>query len=413
MNKRKILLVFVFLAAVIVLAFVYGSIVKSGSTRQISTSTSQAASPSTTQSTTSSTSLNGNLTTSIVPFNGRIVNVLNFGADSTGVKDSRSAILSALLSAEEVPGSELYFPAGTYVLKSMTSPTGDFVVTAPIRIVGAGVASTTIVNAVGQNTGVTTPPPMFLIKGTGTPSPGAASGTLVQDLKIDCAKYQSGTAIIDFADNTAIESLLVYAPTSSDKYNPNQFGVRVIAVCNRNNYQTIYRTGNIVQDVTIIGTGKGGNTELDISCQKGSSVSNVTIQGNGVDVYLSQDVTLSNLKLTGGVNGQKGFFTWVVVGSHNVTLSNIVATGEGGVIRTAPHSPSTNVTVTNEVMTDKSKYIFIGDANGVKVLDSQLGGVDFVPAVSTSNVNFVGTTFGGVRCPSIAKVNGLVGITCG
>ncbi len=409
MSGRKVrILLEVFSVLVIVVLLLTLLIKHSSNAPTVSSTTTTQGSLSTTPTTVGS----ANLTTSTVPFNGRVINVVDFGADPTGKKDSRSAISAALQSAEQKPGSELYFPAGTFYVKSVTSPIGDFVVTVPIRIVGSGVASTTLVDAAGQVTGVSSPPPMFLIKGTGTSLPGMASGTVVEGFTINSAKYQSGTAIIDFADNTEIQNLVVYAPSSSKQYNPDQFGICVIAVCNRNNYQTVYRSGNVVQNVIITGSGSAGNTELDISCQKNSSVSNLTISGNGLDVYFSQDVTLTNLNLTAGVGGQAGNFTWVVVGSHNVQLSNIVALGEGGVITAASKSTSTNITVTNEVMRDKTKELAIGDVNGFKIVDSQLGRVVFIPLVQTSNVSFVQTSYVGVKCPQNGRVGQLAGIAC-
>lgn len=63
------------------------------------------------------------------------VNVLDYGADSTGATDSTSAINSAL-SVALSSGRPLYFPSGTYSVTSATSPI--FLVTKPIRIYGDG-----------------------------------------------------------------------------------------------------------------------------------------------------------------------------------------------------------------------------------------------------------------------------------
>ncbi|MDA8195662.1 MAG: glycosyl hydrolase family 28-related protein [Actinomycetota bacterium] len=415
MKDKRIRVAIAALAFALVPAIIFGFIVKFQSSKRITTSstTSTTLASTTTQPSTSSTTVSTVPNASIVQFNGRVVNVLNFGADPTGVKDSRAAIDSALLSAEKEPGSELFFPPGTYILTSTTTKVGDFVVTTPIRIVGAGTSATKIINEVGLKTGSSSAPPVFVIKGGGSPTPSMASGTLVESLTIDCSTYISGTAVMDFADNTAIENLLVYAPKSTDNYNTDQFGVRVIAICNHSNYQTIYRTGNLVQNVSIISGGSVGNTGLDISCQLNTNVSNVTIQGNGLDVYFSRNVNLTNLRLTSGLNGEQGYFTWVVVGSHNINLSNIVTVGNGGEITPATKSLSTDITLDNEVMMSKTKDIYIGDADGVKIINSQLGGVAFTPSIRTSNVQFVGSSYSGVRCPLASKVNNLSGIACG
>ena len=406
-RKVRILLEVISVIVIVALTFTLLNRHQSTSSSVSSTTTTQIA-----NSTTSTTAGNTNPSNLSVPFNGRIVSVLDFGADPTGKTDSRLAILAALRSAEQKPGSELYFPPGTFNVSTLTTHEGEFVVTVPIRIVGSGVNSTTILDAVGQVSGFSSPPPLFLIKGSGTSLPGKASGTVVEGFTINCAKYQTGTAIIDFADNTEIQNLVVYAPSSSKQYNPDQFGIRVIAICNRNNYQTVYRSGNVVKNVTIVGSGSAGNTELDISCQKNSSVSNVSINGNGLDVYFSQNVSLSNLNLVGGSGSQSGQFTWVVVGSHNINLANVVTSGEGGVITQAAQSTSTNITVTNEIMKDKSKEFFIGDVNGIRVVDSQLGKVVFGPLVQSSDITFVNTSYLGAKCPNSEHVQQLAGVTC-
>ncbi|MGC8480268.1 MAG: glycosyl hydrolase family 28-related protein [Acidimicrobiales bacterium] len=359
-------------------------------------------------STTSTTSA----TAATVPFNGRIVNVTSFGADPTGAKDSRAAIVSALASAETKPGSELYFPAGTYVLKSVTKPLADFYVGVPIRIVGAGTGATTIIDEVGQTTGNSNPPIMFLFQGPNAPHPGGASGSLMTGFTLNAAKYQSGTPITDYANNTLIENLQVYAPTSTLSYNPNQFGVRVIAVCDHATYQSINRTGNVVANVSIIGSGIGGNTELDLSCQVNVTATNINIQGNGVDVDFCQHASLSNFTLVGGSNGDLQHTTWIVVGSHDVTLSNITTNGKGGVIMPAVKSSSSGITITHEVMKNTSGYLVIGDASGVTIEDSQLGGVAIAPLVGLSNVSIKSTSYTHTRCAAQGTVATLQGVAC-
>jgi hypothetical protein len=362
--------------------------------------------PGPTTSTTSATA-------ATVPFNGRIVNVTSFGADPTGTKDSRAAIVSALASAEKQPGSELYFPAGTYVLKSVTKPLADFYVGVPIRIVGAGIGATTIVDQVGQTTGNSNPPIMFLFLGPNAPRPGGASGSLMTGFTLNAAKYQSGTPITDYANNTLIENLQVYAPTSTLSYNPNQFGVRIIAVCDHATYQTINRSGNVVANVSIIGSGIGGNTELDLSCQVNVTATNISIQGNGVDVDFCQHATLSNFTLVGGSNGDLQHTTWIVVGSHDVSLTNVTTNGKGGVIMPAVKSSSSGITITHEVMQNQAGFLVIGDASGVTIRDSQLAGVAIAPLVNLSNVSISSTSFARTRCAAQGSVATLQGVSCG
>ncbi len=49
-------------------------------------------------------------------------NVLNFGAYSTGVNDSREAFVAAQTAAVNAGGGTVYIPAGTYLISSAITP---------------------------------------------------------------------------------------------------------------------------------------------------------------------------------------------------------------------------------------------------------------------------------------------------
>lgn len=87
---------------------------------------------------------------------GAFANVLDYGADPTGVSDSTAAINSAIAS-----GSSVYFPVGTYLT------TGNHTITNQ-TITGAGKATTIIKRSSGSND-------VFRLVGNGT----------IQDLTID------------------------------------------------------------------------------------------------------------------------------------------------------------------------------------------------------------------------------------
>lgn len=92
---------------------------------------------------------------------GAVANVLDYGADSTGVADSKTAIDNALASGIK----SVYFPAGTYkYLGQMTIPTG-------VNIFGAGMYASTI---------------DFTYAGYAVVIQGI--GSEVKDLTIDCSQ---------------------------------------------------------------------------------------------------------------------------------------------------------------------------------------------------------------------------------
>ncbi|WP_448901738.1 galactose-binding domain-containing protein [Eubacterium sp.] len=64
---------------------------------------------------------------------GMYANVVNYGADSTGAKDSTSAIQSAINAVEAAGGGTVYLPEGTYKVKPTTSNS------AALRIKGSNI----------------------------------------------------------------------------------------------------------------------------------------------------------------------------------------------------------------------------------------------------------------------------------
>ncbi len=356
---------------------------------------------------------------SIEPIGGNVIpvsslfNVLSYGADPTGQRDSTNAIIATISAAEALhDDATVYFPSGHYVLTQPPNRLFDFVIASPINIVGAGQGATIIENEVGIDSAISNPPGMFEILGSGGPTPGGADGTIIGDMTLDTRSFQSGTAITDYGNHTVVGNLTVYAPTSTPNYNGNQFGVRVIAVCNPSNVQTDYRVGNLVQNVYITGGGGGGNTELDISCQQNTVVNGATIVGNGVDVYMSRDDSLSNLNLTGGDNGSTAFFTWVITDSQNINMTNIQVTGQAGVIERSSRDTTSNVVVDNEVSNTPSAYMRIGDALSTTIENSRLGGLYLNPSQVLNGLAMTNSTFGKVYCTNLSYVTGLSGLAC-
>lgn len=50
---------------------------------------------------------------------GMYVNVVNYGADSTGAKDSTAAIQNAINAVEAAGGGTVYLPEGTYKVSQL------------------------------------------------------------------------------------------------------------------------------------------------------------------------------------------------------------------------------------------------------------------------------------------------------
>jgi hypothetical protein len=347
------------------------------------------------------------------PNHPAIYNIESFGADPTGRKDSTVAIRAAIQAAEAKPGSEVYFPPGRFILDRSSPKLFDFVISKPIEVVGAGIHRTTIVNEVGQKTpGVKLSTDMFAINVALGQQTGGGSGSTITNMTLDSASYDAGTDIMDFANHTTLSNLKVLAARSTNTYNYNSFGVRVIAICNPSTVSHIYRVDNVINNVTIVGQGSQGTTELDLSCQVGTTASNINIEGNGVDIFYCHNDTISNASLVGGMNGSTHFYTWVITGSYNIRLSHINANGIGGVIAPDVHIVSHDISITNEIMQNKSSFLYIGDSRDVSISNSSLGAIAILPKYSVSELSLKNTTYLSIKCAHSAAITGLSGLAC-
>ncbi len=345
----------------------------------------------------------------------QVVNVVSAGADPTGARDSTAAIGTAITEAESQPGSEVYFPPGRYLLDDPVRNQVDFTIDRPIRLIGAGPSRTVIVNELGaRDPAAPVATTVFEIVTNRSTGSGAGDGTTISGMTIDAATYDAGTPIMDFANHTTISDLVVDAPRSTNTYNPNAFGIRVIAVCNPSDRSRIFRTGNLVEDVTIDGSGMAGQTELDLSCQRDTTVDDVTIHGNGLDVFYCDHDTLENLNLVGSPvpAGQAPSYTWVVTGSYDITFENVHTTGSGGVIAPDVRDVTRNLLVENETMTGTGSFMSIGDSLDTTIENSHLLGIRLDPKRSLVGLDVEHTSYAGVSCPTDGQIEGLSGIAC-
>ena len=346
-----------------------------------------------------------------IPQQSGVFNVVKYGADPSGHKNSTFGIRAAIDAAQQSPGSTVFFPPGRYILQRVPNQgLFDFVINAPIHIVGSGQGVTTIVNEVGAKVpGIPHGTNIFVINSANDSTSGGGSGTTISNMTLDSRSFDAGTSIMDFGNHTVLSDLTVYAPHSTDAYNQNAFGVRVIAICNPTNRKNVIRVGNVVKNVTIIGTGGAGNTELDLSCQVDSSVDNVSITGNGMDIFYSHNDSISNVQFTAVVPTD---FSWVITGSQNIRIANVTTNNSGGKIEPDPVDLSSGILVSNEVMANPAGHLFIGDVKDVAISASKLSTIVLWPKESISGVALLNTTHGTVACKPHSSISGLAGFTC-
>lgn len=345
-------------------------------------------------------------------------NVVSYGANPHGEGDSTPAFRRAIQAAEARDGT-VWVPPGTYLLdeprhSSCQDTSAQLCIRAPITLMGAGTKYVTLVNEIGLRTpGVSHSMPMIVVLTGSGGSTGGADGTKISHLTLNSSRYEAGTDVMDFANDTVLQHLDVQAARSTNHYNPNSFGVRVIAVCNPYNYSRIYRSHNEIEDLEITGDGSTGNTELDISCQDGTSLNNVSINGNGMDIYISRNISVNGAVLT-GKSSTGTPYTWVINDSSNVSLDHITTYGSGGVI--VQHKgdfPTRDVTVEHETMEDPTNSLFIGDVVGLELDHDVLGNIAINPVVQARNINLVESTVRGeVTCHHRSLIEDLVGLSC-
>ena len=331
--------------------------------------------------------------------------VVKYGADPSGQSDSTQAIRSAIAAAAAAgPGQTVYLPVGTYLLNDNDGAKYDFSISGPDapNILGAGRDTTRVVEKVGTVAypQVADPKTVFDLS--------KVNGTTFSGLTVDTQTYNAGDTIDDTGDNTTIEHAAFLGAQ-----NRNTFTMRVIAVCNANpghNLYGVHHTGNVVNDVVLNGRGKGGNDDLDFSCQWNGTISNITDVGWGTAIYIDHNVSVTNFDFTPGP-AEIDPHGWYITNSDHITITNFVTRGAGGIIKN-PRLGSSDITIDHEQMLNSGFTLDIGDVERVTISNSTLAQLRIDPAVSAASISVVNSQVAGVSCPN-GRVTGLSGVSCG
>lgn len=198
--------------------------------------------------------------------------------------------------------------AGTCALDARLKVTGA------VTIQGAGATSTSLVQHARAS--------IFRI---------TADGVTVQDLNLDVATYNTTApqlknpdplALISNANRTTVRNIDVEAGSG--------FGIRFVGPqpC-----YTDLRTGDVITGVNATTTGKGGFASVDVDCQNGATLSNITIHGGILSLYQDQNVTLNGETFTPGPGAVTCAVPWFVTGpSQNISIDNVTSAGGAGKI---------------------------------------------------------------------------------
>jgi hypothetical protein len=241
-----------------------------------------------------------------------------------GVTNETPLIQAAVDATGKQPGGVVTLPAGVCALYGNVHLHTAYGVT----IEGAGATRTFLVQHGAQN--------IFQI---------TSPGNTVEDMNLNTYSFNPGiipirkapvpSVLFSNADNTTVMNIT--AETGSG------FGMRLTG---SNPCYAFPITGSVVSNVTMVNHGTGGFAAMDIDCQNGARLTNITIHG-GILALFNDTNTVLNTEVYYGVARCQP--AWFVTGpASNITIENVVSYSGAGVIHGSRHGGATGITVTNQ-----------------------------------------------------------------
>jgi hypothetical protein len=281
------------------------------------------------------------------------------GADPTGGVDSTQAIRDAIAVCGASTGPAPYtvvIAAGTYKLNLADCAKEDLQLNGrnPVALVGAGRATTTLVEWVGLSD-----PTPVLCNGVALVKSLLAlrtDGSSVQDIKLDTLTYNAGSAIHDDANNTTVSR--VWATHGNVKASPPIFTIHYAGGVGSDRSHncttgpgTYCHSGNVVDDLILYD--EMCDDGFSFAFQTNATISNLKYQGSRLAIYVVNGLTINGFNYSPGVQpckAKQGF--WVTSPSANIAINDYrtsagnakadanwsapaVAAGGGGVVGTS------------------------------------------------------------------------------
>jgi hypothetical protein len=282
----------------------------------------------------------------------QIFNVITYGADPTGTNDSTVPIRNAIAAAQGAgPGNTVYFPTGNYVTNLSDGIPVSLFVTGPnaVTLLGDGASLSKITQ---QQTGKS----LLSVQ---------SNGSVVNSLTLDTQTNNALAAIKVQANNTTLEhSTLLGGTRTFDIFYPGPFGT--------SHLHPKYNTGNTVNDIVI--NDRWTLDGFSFAYQKNATISNITHTGSRLALFVDTNVHVSNYNYTPGPQpgGTSGF--WITPPSDTITVDHFNSSGNGGVIGSSTTAQfSTNITVSNEVLSKAGFHFDIGDTKGLTISNCNMG----------------------------------------
>lgn len=233
------------------------------------------------------------------------------GAKCNGVTNDTPAIQAAVDTAGQRPDGVVSIPAGTCALFGHVHLDGRYGVT----VEGAGPTLTFLVQHSDSNIfEITTP------------------GSTVKDLNLNTVTFNPGLVpsallpvsgvLYSSASDTTVSNIT--AETGSG------FGMRLTGPNPCAAYPT---SGNAISNIDMVSHGTAGYAALDIDCQRNADVTNITIQGGILALYMDANVVLDGEVYHGVQRCQPA---WFVTGPANhILIENVLTYGGAGRIHGA------------------------------------------------------------------------------
>jgi hypothetical protein len=224
------------------------------------------------------------------------------------------ALQAALLSAEHGDGT-VNIAAGNCAVDTALN------VTAPLTIEGAGPTATFLVQHAKKN--------LLLITGSGVTVENINLNNATYNTTAPVHKHPDPLAMITNGDDETVRNVTAEAGSG--------FGMRFVGP---NPCYTDLRHGDVISNVTVTDTAVGGFAAVDVDCQNGATLTNITIHGGILALYMDQHVSLTGETFQPDQYAETCVPPWYVGGpSRNITISNVTSAGGPGKMNAVLNGP--------------------------------------------------------------------------
>jgi PKD domain/Pectate lyase superfamily protein len=279
-------------------------------------------------------------------------NVVTYGADATGVKDSTVAVQNAINAAQAAgTGNIVYFPTGNYIFFKQISSKTSLTVNSgnAVTLQGDGPNASVLNEGVGKN--------LLLVQ---------ADGSIINQLRFNAQPNSLTThaqaALIVAANNTLLENSAILG-------GPNTFALYYPAPPGATKTNIIYYSGNHVDGITI--NDQWNRDGFSFAFQENGLIQNVDHTGSRLAIFVDKNLEIDNYTYhPGTTKASQGW--WITAPSDGIAINHFVTDGNGGTISQGG-TPSTNISINNEVFNNPGFHLTVGEVKGLTINGCNFG----------------------------------------